>query len=458
MGSYENPAIITDKSSEILAQGLTNVGEIFSRYATTVVEKKKIEAEETRQFNKQVDAVKAWEYSVAGQTFEGLGSGNEALVEKYKPFIAEDLAAIGRAKVRLLKANSREEKDFLLKEISNLEQIYSKNVKGIEGQLINAQAAAENADASYLDGINGTDTQMFTYFSIINGQQPGEVKISRGEKGSWVASALPSADGPSKDIAPISMDTFWLGDPKNVLVTKKSNFSESMAKEVFKTTKVDTNNFADEYMSTTRDIVGEDGKVINKISGIEKRKILDVNIYTKPTEDTARAGIAAAFASGTPLADMQSVYKDIAREGDPLSYNAFLKENALLSQKEKTDKLFNMALIAVKQQENSILSTVYGVDTRDGSQVFFSAGEFVQQKQSSTSNPKTPSRLETKKQEGRKELKKLKEGDQFNFAQGNFNKYVKKVGKEYKVYDTSGDLDVLTFKNETDALNFMYGL
>jgi hypothetical protein len=461
MGSYENPAIITDKSGEILAQGLTNVGNIFSQYAATLATKKKAEAEEVKQFDRQVDAVKAWEYGTAGQLSEKLGTGYGAFIDQVKPFVAEDLANISKAKVQLLKAKSREEKDTILKQISDLEQIYKTNVAGIESILGDVQTSAENTDANYLNGIIGTSSQLYTGYGILNGSQPGKITLSRGEKGNWVVNAAPSGDGPSKDIPPVSIDSFWMSDPKNRTVSNKPTFINDVTNEIFKTTNLNENNFSDQHMRASRDILKEDGSVAQKTTGIENRKILDVSIYDKPTENLVKASMTASFGPGVSLLERQGIYNSIVGEGDPVSYEEFLQVNASLSEKERNDKLLEMGIETIKAKQQEELKKQYKYEERDGKIIFYTPTGYKADKVEDAKNKgKTykPTVAEKQKAKAKSEIMNLKGDEQFNFAKGNFNKYVKKVGNEYKVYDKSGDLDVLTFKNETDALNFMYGL
>ena len=461
MGSYENPAIITDKSGEILAQGLTNVGNIFSQYAATLATKKKAEAEETKEINRQVDKIKAWEYGTAGQLYEKLGTGYAALIDQVKPFVAEDLANISKAQLQLLKAKSREEKDTILKQISELQQIYNTNVAGIESILGDVQTSAGNTDANYLNGVIGTSSQVYTGYSILNGSQPGKITMSRGEKGNWIVNAAPSVDGPSKDIPPVSIDSFWMSDPKNRTVSNKPTFINDVTNEIFKTTSLNENNFSDQYMQASRDILKEDGSVAQKTTGVENRKVLDVSIYDKPTENLVKASMAASFGSGVSLLERQGIYNSIVGEGDPVSYDEFLQVNASLSEKERNDKLLEMGIETVKAKQQEELKKLYKYEEKDGKIIFYTPTGYRADRVEEAGDkgkPRNPTQAQIKKEAGITSLKKLKEGEQFNFIPGNFNKYVKKVGKEYKIYDKSGDLDVLTFKNEADAIKFMYGL
>jgi hypothetical protein len=458
MGQYENPTIITDRSSEILAAGIMNVGDIISKYASTVVAKNKQKAKEDEEVDSQIDKVRTWQYSAEAKIMDKFGEGNGNFMNQIKPLVKANLGRQGEIQLKLARSKDRAEKDALLSQMATLEDQFKKNVEGVQNFIIDVQTAAKNPKAVYLNSPEYNSAEIFTGLNTFASGQPGDISVSENENGTWGFTATPKG-GPGGSEKPVSFNSGWYADGRNKSVTNESDIIDQAYTEAMKTSlkdgKFSDGNFTRQALSTIRVIKNDKMEDVGEQEGTETIDILDPTIFDKPIKTAAIGATAQAFGIGAQALDKQAAYKKIAREGDPTSYDEFMLANSDLSDEQINEKLTLMTESAIYEKTHAYLNDQFNSKKQGDKVVYYKSVSYTPTKEIKKLKVKAPTETELKYSATKKKIEGLaKEGKPFYYkGSGNLKYYISRNAKgqiEFYEPDESTGAIVKVGKDFTD--------
>jgi hypothetical protein len=458
MGQYENPTIITDRSSEILAAGIMNVGDIISKYASTVVAKNKQKAKEDEEVDSQIDKVRTWQYSTEAKIMDKFGEGNGNFMNQIKPLVKANLERQGEIQLKLARSKDRAEKDALLSQMATLEDQFKKNVEGVQNFIIDVQTTAQSPKAVYLNSPEYNSAEIFTGLNTFASGQPGDISVSENENGTWNFIATPKG-GPGGSAKPVSFNSGWYADGKNKSVTNESDIVDKAYAEAMKTSlkdgKFSDGNFTRQTLSTSRIVKNDKMEDVGEQEGTEDISILDSTIFDKPIKTAAIGATAQAFGIGAQALDKQAAYKKIAREGDPASYDEFMLSNSNLSNEQINEKLTLMMQEAISEKKQDYLKDQFNFKEQGDKIVYYNSVKFTPTKEIKKSKVKAPTETERKYNATKKKIEGLAKGSEpfYYKGSGNLKYYISRNAKgkiEFYEPDESTGAIVKVGKDFTD--------
>ena len=376
MGAYENPAIITDKSGEIFAQGMAQFSQSIAQgieaYGVKAAKQRAAiteEAKKTKEFNNKQDIDSLNRKLTVNKGINEANINNKSVIGVIQERAGAIIDQQTRISKLLNKSNtSEEERKGHLNEYEKYNAQLLDLHSGFESMVTDVNNSVDPTGKFSIGGGDGRSQYENTILtSVLASKTKGEIGYEVDSNGDTVIYTIDPTTQKQ-----IRLNVSRAGEGSDGLVFTPERWDQQLVGEVtdFMSKDKKTGKFPDQLMQTVSISVNKTYEGKDGAKDFTVRELQDTNMLNTQLIDTTLVKAASAKMAGwAVLSDNQKayIYNESRVEGDPESYLEWVNANESIGEQGREDtmleKITNAARLDIYEKiEKSGWHKVVGKD------------------------------------------------------------------------------------------------